>query len=330
MTRFVRAIVCLVLPAALALGCSASSIPTRPAGLAAGAPAGAPLREEEVRVRLERVVAARWSVPLSGLLDLDHEDAVAAGLEDREEAIEIAVFVVDHPQFGRYLIDSGVADAFRRGPGAAGVSRVVSWAMGADRLEVLASTDALGAGPDGPVRGVFLTHMHLDHVMGLPDVGADVPVFVGPGEATARRFEHLATRGTIDRLVGPERVLRSWSLGDDPDGRFEGRVDVFGDGSLIGLHVPGHTPGSMAFLVRAEDGEHLVVGDASHTAWGWMHGVPPGTYTMEAERGVESLHRLRAFAAERPALRVHPGHQPLPANAGARSVAGAVGSAAGE
>ena len=314
----------LLLPGLLLLGCSASSIPTRPGELSSAATEGT----AEVRVRLERVVAAHWAVPLSGLLDLEHEAAVAAGLEDREEPIDIAVFVIDHPTRGRYLVDSGVAEAFRRGPDAAGVSRLVSWVMGADALDIRTTTESLGAGPAGPIRGVFLTHMHLDHVMGLPDVPADAQVFVGPREPQARRLEHLATRGTIDRLVGEERVLRTWPLEADPTGAFEGRVDVFGDGSVIGLHVPGHTPGSMAFLIRAEDGDHLVLGDASHTAWGWANGVPPGTYTMDADRGQESLARLRRLAASRPELHVHPGHQSL--TVAARITAAAVGSPTGE
>lgn len=300
----------LVLLAALA-GCTATSLPERPTA----APGSATPEAENGTVSLRRIVAARWAVPLSGLLDLDHAHALEAGLEDRLEPIEIAVFLIEHPVHGRFLIDSGVAARFRDAPEDWGVAAPVRWFMGTDRLEVLRSTAEILDTLVGPLDGVFLTHLHLDHVMGMPDVPASVPVWIGPGEAAARSAEHLATRSTIDRMLGARGELGSWrfsaaSAADDP-----ARLDVFGDGSVIALHVPGHTPGSTAFLIRTEDGPQLVLGDASHTAWGWQHDVPPGSYTADAERGARSLQQLRTLAASMPDLRVHPGHQTLDSSA---------------
>ncbi len=35
------------------------------------------------------------------------------------------------------------------------------------------------------VAGVLLTHLHIDHVLGLPDVPKGTPIWVGPGEPAA-------------------------------------------------------------------------------------------------------------------------------------------------
>ena len=75
------------------------------------------------------------------------------------------------------------------------------------------------------------------------------------------------------------------------------------------LSVPGHTPGSLAFLARTETGPVLFVGDTSHTRWGWDHGVPPGTYTEDAAGNAASLAKLRTIAAAWPQLRVVVGHE---------------------
>ena len=47
----------------------------------------------------------------------------------------------------------------------------------------------------------------------------------------------------------------------DPDlGPFTAGHDLFGDGSLVLLPTPGHTPGSMSMLVRRADHPPLLTG----------------------------------------------------------------------
>jgi glyoxylase-like metal-dependent hydrolase (beta-lactamase superfamily II) len=151
--------------------------------------------------------------------------------------------------------------------------------------------------------------------MGLPDVPPETPVFVGPGETEARAALNLFTRGTIDRMLERPGPLEAWVFDDslEPHGNNEplAVLDVFGDASLWALHAPGHTPGSMAFLVRTPEGPRLLVGDTSHTRWGWENAVEPGTFTADHERNAASLAALRDLAARHPTIRVHLGHQRL-------------------
>ena len=86
-------------------------------------------------------------------------------------------------------------------------------------------------------------------------------------------------------------------------------LDVFGDGSVWALWVPGHTPGSTASLVRTPRGPVLLTGDASHTRWGWDNQVEPGTFTGDAARGAQNFKKLRAFVAAHPEVEVRVGHQ---------------------
>src|SRR5688500_17464276 len=62
------------------------------------------------------VVAARWSVPRGGVLDL--EDPQAAGLEDGPHPIVLPVTTFEHPERGLLVVDSGVdADLAAGGSG---------------------------------------------------------------------------------------------------------------------------------------------------------------------------------------------------------------------
>jgi len=162
--------------------------------------------------------------------------------------------------------------------------------------------------------GVFLTHIHLDHIMGVPDLNGGTVVYTGPGETSASLFTNAFSRGTTDRLLERVGPLQEWQFEPDPAGRFAGLLDVFGDGSLWAIHVPGHSPGSTAFVVRTPQGPKLVAGDASHTRWGWMNGVEPGSFSLDGPRSAKSLATLLALNQRFPALEVHLGHQSLGAD----------------
>ncbi len=289
-------------------GCSLSTHPVTPSTMGRTASSDDMLRESDgPKITVTRVDSARWKVDRGGLIHLDHPRAVEAKLENELEPIVISFWVLEHPERGTYIVDTGVAESFRSEE-TAPVSSLVASAMNFEHLHV--DTDlASWLRDQGPIEGVFLTHLHLDHIMGMPDLPADVPIFTGPGETAPTEFLFMFVQGTVDDLLGGKSPLREWRFADDPGGRFAGVLDVFGDGSLYALHVPGHTPGSTAFFVRSTSGPQLLVGDASHTSWGWNHCVEPGTFNHDREGSASSLRRLKAFAAEVADLSVEPGHQ---------------------
>ncbi|MFP2923958.1 MBL fold metallo-hydrolase [Pyxidicoccus sp. 3LG] len=260
-------------------------------------------------VELESVASADWAVERGGLINLDHPTAKAAGLKNEDEPIQVFFHALRHPQKGLFIVDTGVETALRDAPEKSALSGLVRSAMHMEKLKVHAPLGEWLAKQPQPLAGVFFTHLHLDHVMGMADVPMGTPVYTGPGEATARMFMNAAVQGSTDRALAGKPALSEWTYSPEAHAIFEGAVDIFGDGSVWALWVPGHTPGSTAYLVRSTKGPVLLVGDASHTRWGWEHDVEPGTFTADAPRGVESFKKLKAFAAAHPNVAVRIGHQ---------------------
>ncbi len=269
------------------------------------------LVEEPGRVTVETVLAADWQVPLSGLLNLDHPKAKAAKLEDRAEPIHVAFHAIHHPSRGTFLVDTGVERALFEAPDRAAIRGIVATVAKVGGMRRRIDTKTWLEQRPSPVAGVFLTHLHLDHLSGMRDIPDGTPVFVGPNEATARNFENLFVAGTVDRALANKPPLTVLPFRADRDGSFVGVLDVFGDRTVFALHVPGHTEGSTAFVVRTPSGPVLLTGDACHTAWGWKNGVEPGTFSMDRPKSRESLERLRRFAARHPKIEVRLGHQAL-------------------
>lgn len=215
----------------------------------------------------------------------------------------IAFHVVRHPQRGTFLIDTGAERALRDDREHAAMGGVAGRAMGIDKLHVRHDTASfLGA---QPIAGVFLTHLHLDHISGMRDVPNGTPVFVGPGETAERSFMNLIVRRYTDKALEGKGTLHEWQFAGD------GILDVFGDGSFFAIQVAGHTPGSTAYLARTPRGPVLFTGDACHTKWGWDHGVEPGTFSHDRPASVVSLAKLRALVSRHPNIDVRLGHQAL-------------------
>ena len=259
-------------------------------------------------IGFEKFVAADWAVDRSGLLNLDHDKARAAGLQDGPEAIQVYFYVIEHPIHGAFMIDSGIARSIAERADNMPVAWPVSAALPTDELKVRLDTRTYLEQRSTGLAGVFLTHLHLDHILGLQDFPKTVPLYIGPGEADDRRWSHGLVRRTTDLNLAGFGPLRQWQVLRDPHAPFA-YVDIFGDQSVMGLHTPGHTDGNMAFVIRSQDGLQLLVGDASHTRWGWEHNVEPGEFNTDGDTAALSLDKLRRFARQYPLMTVHLGHQ---------------------
>ncbi len=292
-------------------GCSATSHPIGKPAL--GKPSSSAEMERLIDrsgpIQLETISSADWSVPLAGLLNLNSPVAIKAGLKNRGEPIQIYAHVLKQPRFGNFLVDTGVSRKLLGDPDRYGVNWLIQKVMRFEKIRISKSTAEILQGMDGKLSGVFFTHLHLDHISGLPDIPDDVSMYIGATESSTRSFKNMFTHGVTDQLLEDRPPLQEWRFQPDPQNKFEGIVDVFEDGSVFTISVPGHTPGSVAFLVRTTHGPVLLTGDTCHTCWGWEHTVEPGYFTDDNARNLLNLKSLKDLVVDHPQIEVRLGHQ---------------------
>jgi len=300
------------LAVAVLSACSQTSHPSTPASL--GKPVSSSAMEALIDkpgpIEVRTVASADWVADLSGLINLKDPQAVQAGLRDHEEPIRIYTHLVKHPTQGFYMVDTGVSKRFVEDPKSLGVGWVVRNFAKLDKMQVREDTASAIKSQGGALKGVLMTHLHLDHISGMSDIPKDVPFYTGPGEAAEKKFENFFVEGMEDAFFEGRPAIREFQFSKDPDGRFEGVIDVFGDGSLFAILTPGHTAGHVSYLARTPDGAVLLTGDACHTRWGWEHGVEPGSFTFDREDERNSLLALRSLSERHPKMVVRLGHQP--------------------
>jgi glyoxylase-like metal-dependent hydrolase (beta-lactamase superfamily II) len=183
----------------------------------------------------------------------------------REDTMPVHAFLIDHPA-GLVLFDTGQtaraasSDWF---PAWHPFFRLSRFEL-ASGDEVAPQLHALGIKPED-IRFVILSHLHTDHVGGLdPFSGSQVLV----SQIEWRRATGLpgSIRGYLPQHWphGLEPTLVSFS--GEPLGPFAGTHDIFGDGRLLMVPTPGHTPGHASLLVRDLHSSWLLAGDQAHNA----------------------------------------------------------------
>jgi glyoxylase-like metal-dependent hydrolase (beta-lactamase superfamily II) len=216
------------------------------------------------------------------------------GWSDR--TLPINVFAIEHPA-GLCVFDTGqTARAARPG-------YLPRWHpfLRLARFE-LSEADEVGpqlarTGVDvAQTRWVVLSHLHTDHVGGL-DAFPDAEVLVSTTEW--RRSRGLAGRlrgyvphrwpsGLVPRLVDPA---------PPGTGPFTASYDVVGDGALLVVPTPGHTPGHVSLLLQADASRYLLVGDLVHEA-AELETADPVLAAWCRENGVVILASHDAHAAD--------------------------------
>lgn len=127
---------------------------------------------------------------------------------------------------------------------------------------------------------VGISHMHDDHTGQVGDfAGARLVIGTQDWERT---------RGSKDPFTtwrnAPNRVTLA-----------RGDLDIFGDGDVIALFLPGHTPGHHALLVKLKSGPVLLTGDLYHSTMARAkRGVPP--FNTSREQTLQSMDRFEALA----------------------------------
>ncbi len=267
-------------------------------------------KEETGPIRFQKIIAADWVADREGLIDLD--DPKAAGLEKGKEPIQIYFYALTHPKFGTYLVDSGVSQVFRKDPKEWPISGIAVSFMNIPYLKIRETTQEWRQKNPQKIEGVLLTHTHADHILGILDLPEGTPILTGPKETNTKHFLYAFVQGMTDALLGPKPTLLELGYPEEDKNPPLQILDFFGDKSFFVIHAPGHTDGSLAFVVKSNSGTHILTGDSSHTLWGWQNQVTPGEYTFDRGKNKESLELLKKIASKFPKAEIHLGHQSFP------------------
>jgi glyoxylase-like metal-dependent hydrolase (beta-lactamase superfamily II) len=239
--------------------------------------------------------------------------AVAEFIADKEHFfwVPIHAYLVEHPR-GRVLVDTGISPAQAQHRDYYRDS-IFDYLLDEDEYDLPAGqtiTEQLGryglSAED--VDTVVLTHLHEDHIGNL-DAFPHARVLVGRTEYEARDARML---GAIPVVYEKSLAsVRRWNpvdfTGPQMPG-FDGSFDVFGDGKVVLVPTPGHSPGSTSVLVDFDDHRVLLTGDALYTLRHLAVDDVRAVQIGDESAYVESIRRVQWLRRLAPQVVVLPAH----------------------
>jgi glyoxylase-like metal-dependent hydrolase (beta-lactamase superfamily II) len=182
-----------------------------------------------------------------------------------------------------FLWDSGISDALAAKPeGVTAANGLLTlWV----RKTLASQLQDLGIAPTD-VSDMAFSHFHSDHV-GNANLFTSATLYI-------QQAEYDAAFGSDPSKFGFNPALYE-KLKANPTIKLSGDRDVFGDGSVVILSTPGHTPGHQSLLVRLPvRGPVILSGDMVHFQDNWVNRRVPAR-NFDKEESVKSMERVAAL-----------------------------------
>jgi glyoxylase-like metal-dependent hydrolase (beta-lactamase superfamily II) len=259
----------LVSFALAATAASAQAAPAK-AAPAKAAPANTPPAEPTGELSLTRLDCGKTTT----LADVSRFSDVAA-FKGLNIQLTFSCYLVKHGN--DYLVwDTG-------NPAATGTTPAPT----APRLSLVEQLAQLQLKPE-QINFVGISHYHGDHV-GQVASFPQATLLIGKADWDA------LNDAKPNAAINPANFAH-WISGGGKVEPVSGDKDVFGDGSVIMLNTPGHTPGHHSLLVKLKDkGNVLITGDLAHFRENYdSNGVP--TFNTNRADTLASLDRFKQLA----------------------------------
>src|ERR1700738_4230580 len=189
-----------------------------------------------------------------------------------------------------FLWDTGISDAVPAMPNGWLPTNNPATDIHWSRAKTLESQlAAIGVRPSD-IRSIGISHTHPDHI-GNVELFPSVPILIQKAE-----YDYYFAPGK-EGILKPPADTKSTFLKDHPVKLVQEDLDVFGDGSVMIIYTPGHTPGHQSCLVHLpKTGWILLSGDAVHLQANWDNRRIPYFATMPTEQKVQTMLSMQRMA----------------------------------
>lgn len=186
---------------------------------------------------------------------------LSSGSLFKKVSASLPCVVIRHPQ-GTILFDSGLGKNVERD-----FNEAMPFGTGFTfpyRLKETARAQMQTSGIMNPdsIKTIIMSHLHWDHASGIEDFPrAEIWTTSADYNYAIKTIGKGVSRSMFDNEKIKWQFIR---LENKPYENFDKSLDVYGDGSIVLVPLPGHTPGQTGMFVNLKSGKRfLFVGDAT-------------------------------------------------------------------
>jgi len=164
------------------------------------------------------------------------------------------------------------------------------------------------------LKHVILSHSHWDHAGGVLDF-PEAKVGIAAAELARIHNPSTGPGGTWESQIGAASIQwETLAFQPVPYKGYPESLDVYQDGKVVLVPMPGHTPGSVGLFVTADSGKvHFLIGDVAWTVAALQQGEPKFWVAGKlvdgnAQQTQSTLEKVRALMQAEPGMVVIPAH----------------------
>jgi glyoxylase-like metal-dependent hydrolase (beta-lactamase superfamily II) len=233
--------------------------------------------------------------------------------------------VIEHPQKGIILFDTGHHTRFyaatEKFPYR--IHRILTPCDLKEEENAVNQLKKAGINPRD-VKTIIISHGHADHIPGIVDF-PDARIIINKVELDGMCWDHtkhhsvkLLTNGYLKSLYndcGNEIMPVDFSIRGKSHGVFNQVVDLWDDGTMYLVDLPGHTKGQMGLYMNdVESGDIFFVGDAAYLQDNIRKNIPTSKLFQivyaSPKRFIKTLEMLHQLQKSNPDLLMIPSHCP--------------------
>lgn len=233
------------------------------------------------------------------------------------------VALIEHPKFGPIVFDTGYSERMlaitSKFPGS--IFRRITPFESGPGMNAADFVRSKGYEPSD-IRHLIVSHFHSDHIGGLRDFPSATYIYRKDSFDTVRSLRGLKAvlKGFLPALIPEDIEERSDPIEEKtivqlPEelAPFEFGYDLFGDGSLIAIDVPGHADGMIGILCTTEEGRRVfLIADATWVRDNYRHNRKPSWLANKLASNLPvywtTFERVRELHKRNPELELIPSH----------------------
>ena len=233
--------------------------------------------------------------------------------------------VIEHPARGAMLYDTGYAQAFFNATSyyPTKLYRQLLPVTLAPEQQLLVQLKKIGIAADD-VKTILISHFHGDHIAGLTDFSQAQFIALKADVDHAAELRQKPWRAVFEGFLPdllPQDFASRLQLADQGKAYalpkwmapFTTGFDLFEDGSVIALPLPGHSCGQMGLLLpQTQRGPVFLAADSCWSIEAAMQGALPAApvalITQNWKKYAHTFHAVGAIARREPDICCMPSH----------------------